>query len=304
LTDEPQLPPKLLAKLADFEFLADVLSRPIPESPRVEPEQLEDIQPYEDDDKFSDRWTPERVDGRALYQLRIQSPTAQFGRYIFLASDTWDAVAVPLRMLPPEYLGDPILKRWHWWTGDGAERVKDEASAIEFATAFVRKFHGLKPSFQMPNYRIHAFDVRTERSVRQFMTMEGWRGLWCLTEEAPKGLEPEQLNVLWTRLLTTNEIQGEKAIRRCAERYAKKFDKIKNRKPNVKPRNKRTAHYFTDESHEKLEHTRRFLEAIDPLGCSASKAIRWLIDEGFKNVPPEGEWKRRRRRKKKGDSGS
>lgn len=292
MSDAP-INPKILAKLKDanLEELAEILSRPVPTAPRVEPDQLDEVPTYEDDDVFSDRWSPEKVDGRGLYQLRIQSPKSRFGRYIFLATEDWREIAVPLDLLPPEYLGDDLLKRWHWWRGEGSETIRSEASAIEFAESLVRQFHGLKPSVPLPNYRIHPFDIRTAKAVHQFMTMENWTGLWCANYMAPEGSSPDQINVRWTRLLDSSQISGEKEILKYAARYARAFDRLKN-KPNPRPavRNLRAAHYFYPETRDKIEQTKRYLAAINPNGCSDSRAVRYLIDEGFKSVPPESEW--------------
>ena len=54
---------------------------------------------------------------------------------------TWDCkhVAVPVVLMPPGVLPDPILKEWVWWEGEGADKVKSFDTAMQLAKAILVK---------------------------------------------------------------------------------------------------------------------------------------------------------------------
>lgn len=283
---EPKLSAKLIEKLnaCDLGDLARILAPP--PAPRVDRDKIDEI-PTQVDDEDSDRWSPERVDACGLYAFHAPPPPASYG-HVFLATDDWKNVAVPLNMLAPEYLGDPKLKRWHWWRGEGAEQIRSQETARAFATEFTRQFHGLEAA---PTGRIVSFDVKTLKAKHSFMTRSGWYGLWCEAYMAPEGAKPDGSNPKWFKILGA-DVTGEKPIRKFALAYARKFDKQKHQKRRpVDSDYARRNYYLDEESRAKVERANRYLDAAESMPCSESRALRFLIHEGFKSVPPESEWK-------------
>jgi len=71
--------------------------------------------------------------------LNVQSVLTKKRFYHFLM--TWDCkhVAVPVVLMPPGVLPDPILKEWVWWEGEGADKVKSFDTAMQLAKAILVK---------------------------------------------------------------------------------------------------------------------------------------------------------------------
>lgn len=71
--------------------------------------------------------------------LNVQSVLTKKRFYHFLM--TWDCkhVAVPVVLMPPGVLPDPILKEWVWWEGEGADKVKSFDTAMSVAKSILVK---------------------------------------------------------------------------------------------------------------------------------------------------------------------
>lgn len=71
--------------------------------------------------------------------LNVQSVLKKKKFYHFLMTYDCKHVAVPVVLMPPGVLPDPILKEWVWWEGEGADKVKSFDTAMQLAKAILVK---------------------------------------------------------------------------------------------------------------------------------------------------------------------
>lgn len=71
--------------------------------------------------------------------LNVQSVLKKKKFYHFLMTYDCKHVAVPIVLMPPDVLPDPVLKEWVWWEGEGADKVKSFDTAMQLAKAILVK---------------------------------------------------------------------------------------------------------------------------------------------------------------------
>jgi hypothetical protein len=294
----PALSPKLIEKLlaADLGSIADLFLESRTGIRRIAAGDAGEIEPVVDlpDDGPTPVNPTEPVAGPcdALYLMRVFSRKRHMRQAItFLATDDWRHLAVPIAILPPEYLPDPVIKDFHWWRGAGAETIHSEETARAVARAIVREYDGIKYDPANPGELDVEFEVKTAKGAHTFLTHHGWQGLWCPLYMATEGQDADDRKSMFAKVLGEREISGKGDVKRYARKLARAYDKIKIKPPKLTSHEGPHRCYYVPKGHRrKLREYQRWLDACDPNGCSESRAVCYGIDLAHASMPPEDEW--------------
>ncbi|MDR3582529.1 MAG: hypothetical protein P4L67_04620 [Candidatus Pacebacteria bacterium] len=287
MIDQPELSPKLIAKLeaAGLDQIAEILSA----RNRIGLDQIDDLPDFDQNVEWvcPEGYTSPVAEDEQLNYFAVRVSTKALTRLIyFLATADWSRMAVPISLLPPEKLADPILKRWTWIY----DNLAGEDECKRLADSIVRRRTG-------DNSGQQSFTVATPKAEHVFVTTSDWRGL--LIPEYIANREPRpQAGFSRYQTFIGKEVTGEKKIRSAALKIAREYDKIKMKDkfdPDAMSMDSRQRYWVSAERLKKLQHTMRFLRATEPHGVIAqSHALGELIDRGFETIPPESEWKRKK----------
>jgi hypothetical protein len=303
--DRPSLSPNLIAKLKamDIQSIADIVSSFEAESARsrlpagvarITADQADYVADVETREQPEPIWPVEPVADRddEIYAFYVRSSLRHYGQfYTFFTTADFKNLAVPLLLLSPfDHMPDPILKRWHWWRGDGVDSLGTIQAAQVLAKRIVCGFEGVRYEDANPKTLAKKFDIVTPKAAHTFMSWGDWTGLWVPTYMLPES-PPDDRAAMFVKLFKETEISGETAIKRHARKLAKRYDKIV-----VKPRmpaiggGPYKGMYIPLEHQRRWEQIQRWMAAGRPDGCSFSKVMQNLIDDQYDRMPPEGDW--------------
>lgn len=297
--DQPALSPKLIEKLrsADLGSIADLFTEARTGVRRITASEAAELPPIgraeDDGPQPVSPVEPMAKETDTLYAFVIRSRKVKTcALYQFIATEDWKHLAVPITLLPPECLADPILKEYHWWTGRGAESIVSEETAKAFASEMIREFDGLDYDPHNPDELNITFEVKTPKNTHMYMTRHGWKGLWCPLYMAPEDKKPDSWKYHFVRIISELDIVGKNQVMRYARKHAKDYDKLKIKGPKrTKREGPYRCYYIAIEFQRKLLDVQRWLDAMDPNGCSESRAVCHCIDTVHASLPPESEWK-------------
>lgn len=292
---QPDLSPKLVAKLKSLDLgaIADLLL-PIPEGmSRIHGAEAPDTEDVVSIPEPEPVWPVEPMAKKedSLYKFVVSSRKKRMHQgYVFLATIDWKNLAVPTALLSPDHLPDPVLRKWHWWRGKGAETTGTEQATVKLAKAIVYDCDGISYDPDNPESLRIMFDVETPKGKHVFMTYHGWRGLWAPIYMTDEDVVPDAAKRDFYKELSESKIQGRKAVRKYAMGMAQKFDRLEYRLR--KRRSQGAGRYVVTLNRDRAAKLVRFRDWVateNPNGCTQNEAIGRALDLAAATIPSEEE---------------
>lgn len=294
MIDPPELSPKLIEKLkaSGLEEIAEALSAN--DASRIDLSFIDNLPTSETEEywKHPEGFTSPVGENEQINYFIVRSRKRLLAAdHYFVATTDWKRLGIPLLFLPPEVLADPILKRWAWT--DSRDDLGTEEACKTLARAIVRRHDNLP--VDIPG-RV-TFEVETPRGKHKFFSTGSWCGLLAPDYMVPEEHRLKSQSFHHVVVISEEDVQGEKAVKREAKKLARAYDKTlvqpQYGRP-VKVETERLYFWLGFEAIDKIKRRERYMRTTDPTALhSRSAALRAMIDASDELLPPEAEWKRK-----------